>query len=435
MPKPQQLGAGWLRLRTLTRLRWIAVLGQLAAVIGVFYGLGFPLPLGLCLMLVSLSAWLNIFLHIRHIDGTRLTARIATILLAYDIFQISGLLYLTGGLENPFSVLLLVPVIVSASALPLAHILILAAVTIASATFLALKHNPLPWYPGQILDIPFLYVIGIWLSLVAGLVFIAVYIHRIASDARQMSNALAATEAVFARAQRLHALDGLAAAAAHELGTPLATISLVTKELLRATGADAHQTEDIELLKSQSDRCRDILAKLTSLGDELDMQFIRLPLGQLLEEVVAPYREPGTGVDIVIFAQSGEATDSTPEPVGRRDPSILYGLGNIIENAVEFANSRVEITADWDSDWVSIMITDDGPGVPPEILNRLGDPYVTTRPRKKFGDAESGLGLGFFIAKTLLERSGANLNLRNRVPPETGAIIRVVWPRDMMDQV
>ncbi len=435
MPKVQQSGAGWLRLRTLTRLRWIAVAGQLVAVLGVFYGLGFPLPLGLCLLLISLSAWLNIFLHIRHVDGARLTARLATILLGYDICQISGLLFLTGGLENPFSVLLLVPVIVSASALPFAHILVLAAVTIASATVLAFRHEPLPWFPGQVLEIPFLYVIGIWLSLVAGLVFIAVYVHRIASDARQMSNALAATEAVFARAQRLHALDGLAAAAAHELGTPLATISLVTKEMLRATGSDTQQTEDIELLKSQADRCREILAKLTSLGDELDMQFIRLPLGQLLEEVVAPYREPGSGIDIAIFPQTIDPADGTPEPVGRRDPSILYGLGNIVENAVDFAKSRVEITADWDGDRVSIMIADDGPGIPPEILNRLGDPYVTTRPHKNKGDAESGLGLGFFIAKTLLERSGATLSLRNRVPPESGAIVRVVWPRGIMDQV
>lgn len=437
MPKLQLTSAGWLRLRTLTRLRWLAVFGQLVAVVGVFYGLGFDLPLGLCLALVSLSAWLNILLHVRRVEGLRLSARRASGLLAYDICQMAGLLFLTGGLENPFSVLLLVPVIVAASALPLGHIIGLAAITMASASLLVFQHLPLPWYPDQTLQVPFLYVTGIWVSLMAGLGFIAIYVHRIANDARQMNAALAATEQVFARAQRLHALDGLAAAAAHELGTPLATISLVAKEMLRAIDDTDPHAEDIKLLKSQTDRCRDILAKLTSLGDDPDIHFAHIPLGLLLEEVVAPYRQTNCAIDINISSPLDPAANAMPEPVGRRDPSILYGLDNLVGNAVDFAKSRVWITSDWDSEEVTVLISDDGPGIAPDIMGRLGDPYVTTRAhgaQASDEDTETGLGLGFFIAKTLLERSGAKIHLRNRVPPESGAVIRIVWPRSLMDQ-
>ncbi len=436
MPKLQLASAGWLRLRTLTRLRWLAVSGQLIAVVGVFYGLGFDLPLGLCLVLISLSAWLNIFLHMRRVEGMRLSARRASGLLAYDICQMGGLLYLTGGLENPFSVLLLVPVIVAASALPLGHIFGLAIITMASASLLAFQHFPLPWYPDQTLWVPFLYVTGIWVSLMAGLGFIAIYVHRIANDARQMNAALAATEQVFARAQRLHALDGLAAAAAHELGTPLATISLVAKEMLRAIDDTNPHSEDIKLLKSQTDRCRDILAKLTSLGDDPDIHFAHIPLGLLLEEVVAPYRQSNCAIDIEVTGPL-DLPNQAPEPVGKRDPSILYGLDNLVGNAVDFAKTRVRILSDWNDDEVSILISDDGPGIAPDIMSRLGDPYVSSRAhggQAAEDDSESGLGLGFFIAKTLLERSGAKLKLRNRVPPESGAIVHIIWPRNLMDQ-
>lgn len=428
-------GSKPLRLRTLILLRWLAVAGQSMAVIWVLVGLGFPLPLLPCLGMIVLSAWLNIYLHLRYPAQTHITARFAVTLLGYDIVQLAGLLFLTGGLENPFSMLLLVPVVISASALPLAHTLMLSGLMIGCANLLAFQHFPLPWFSAVNISIPLLYLIGIWSALVATLAFMAVYTFRIATESRQMSRALAATEMVMAREQKLFAIDGLAAAAAHELGTPLGTISLVAKEMQRDIGSDNPMFDDVNLLKSQVDRCRDILAKLTSLGDSEDALFARMSIGHLIEEVVAPHRDFGKDIRVTLAPVASGDTDDR-EPFGQRNPAILYGLGNIVENAVDFANERVDIEASWDSKTVTITIKDDGQGFQPDVIGRLGDPYVSVRPsnpRHVGPDEESGLGLGFFIAKTLLERSGARLEIENRLHPEQGAVVEVVWPRNLMD--
>ncbi len=429
-------GSKPLRLRTLILLRWLAVSGQSAAVVGVNVGLGFPLPLLPCVVLIVMSAWLNIFLHLRYPAQTHISPRFALTLLGYDIVQLAGLLFFTGGLENPFSMLLLVPVVVSASALPLAHTLMLAGLMIGCANLLAFQHYPLPWFPTVNIAIPLLYLIGIWSALVASLAFMAIYTFRIAAESRQMSRALAATEMVMAREQKLAAIDGLAAAAAHELGTPLSTISLVAKEMQRALKSNNPMFEDVNLLKSQADRCRDILAKLTSLGDTEDDLFARMSLGHLIEEVVTPYR--GFGKDIVItLVPTAKAGTDKRQPFGHRNPAILYGLGNILENAVDFAATKVGIEAVWDTNTVSITVRDDGKGFQPEVIGRLGEPYVSVRPsnpRVIGPDEESGLGLGFFIAKTLLERSGARLEIGNNPHPQHGAVVEITWPRYLMDE-
>ncbi|MBZ0214970.1 MAG: ActS/PrrB/RegB family redox-sensitive histidine kinase, partial [Fimbriimonadaceae bacterium] len=346
-------GSKPLRLRTLILLRWPAVVGQSMAVVGVHVGLGFTLPLLPCVGLIALSAWLNIYLHLRYPPQTHTTPRFAATLLGYDIVQLAGLLYLTGGLENPFSMLLLVPVVVSASALPLVHTLTLSALMVGCANLLAFQHFPLPWFPGVNIAIPLLYLIGIWSALVATLAFMAIYTYWIAEDSRQMSRALAATEMVIAREKNLFALDGLAAAAAHELGTPLGTISVVVKELQRAMDGDNPLAEDVALLKSQADRCRDILAKLTSLDGQKDVLFAHMSLGHLIEEVVASHRDFGKEIRITL-APGEKAGMDVRAPVGRRNPAILYGLGNLVENAVDFAKTTVEISAIWDEDSVSI---------------------------------------------------------------------------------
>jgi two-component system sensor histidine kinase RegB len=235
---------------------------------------------------------------------------------------------------------------------------------------------------------------------------------------------------VLAREQHLSALDGLAAAAAHELGTPLATIALVAKELEREFPAGSLHADDIALLKSQSQRCRDILAKLTSLSSQADRHLDRLPLSHLIEEVVEPYRT--FGVEIAIAPGEGAGA----EPVGRRNPAIVYGLANLVENAVDFALSRVDVASQWTEHDVAVTIKDDGPGFAPGIIDKIGEPYVTTRGPAGGGDGDheaGGLGLGFFIAKTLLERTGARLKFANRESPESGAVVRVAWPRAVMD--
>ncbi len=257
----------------------------------------------------------------------------------------------------------------------------------------------------------------------------AIYAFRVADETRQMADALAATELVLAREQHLNALDGLATAAAHELGTPLATIYLVAKELSDEFEKNDPRSEDVELIRSQSERCRTILQRLTSLSSDEDRTYQRMPVSQLLEDVIDPHR--GTGVPIHTVLK-GEG----PEPVGTRNAAIRYGLGNLIENAIDFAKSEVDVTAKWDDKVVSIIIEDDGPGFAQEILTKIGEPYVSVRSSKS-GNAVGGggLGLGIFIAKTLLERTGARVVLENRAPTYTGAHIRVSWPREGYETV
>jgi len=240
-----------------------------------------------------------------------------------------------------------------------------------------------------------------------------------------LADALAATELVLAREQHLSQLDGLAAAAAHELGTPLSTISVIAKELENAIRADAPHGDDVRLLREQATRCRDILGKLTELSSGGE-PFDRMPLTSLIEEVVAPHRNFGVAIDVALPPERGG------EPVAARNPAILYGLGNLLENAVDFAHERVEVGASWNQDALEVTITDDGPGFAPEIMARIGEPYVTSRRRNQREDDElpTGLGLGFFIAKTLLERSGATLSFENRAAPGRGAIVHMRWNRE-----
>ena len=420
-----------LRLDTLVGLRWLALVGQTAAVLVVNLGLGFPLPLAACLGLIALSALVNVSLRIRYTASHRLDATPALLILGYDVLQLSALLYLTGGLDNPFTVLLLVPLIVSATTLPPRPTIILGVLVVAAASVLALVHLPLPWRPGEVIPFPFVYSAGVWLALASASVFTGVYTFRVADEARQLAKALTATELVLAREQHLSALDGLAAAAAHELGTPLATIALVAKELERELAPDTPHGEDIILLKTQVTRCRDILAKLTSLPDEGDQHFVaRQPLSHLIEEVVEPYRVFATEIDILPPRGIGA------EPVGTRNPAIVHGLANLVENAMDFARSKVEIAREWDGEHVRVIIRDDGPGFAPGIIARIGEPYLTTRSRAGAGRSDSdsgGLGLGVFIAKTLLERTGARLELMNSEPPASGAIVAITWPRHRMD--
>jgi two-component system sensor histidine kinase RegB len=412
------------RLDTLVRLRWLAILGQTTALLVVYYGLDFELPIYACLAAIALAAWLNVALRLRFHMTQRLEPDRAAWLLAFDIGELAVLLFLTGGLQNPFAFMFLGPVLLSATALPPRFTLMLGGFAVACATILVFVHYPLPWDSDDPLQLPPIYMMGVWLCILLAIGFIGAYAWQITEESRQLADALAATELVLAREQHLSQLDGLAAAAAHELGTPLSTIAVIAKELERAIAPGAPHGDDVRLLREQATRCRDILAKLTELsaGGE---PFDRMPLTALIEEVVAPHRNFGVTIDVTTPGERGT------EPVGARNPAILYGLGNLLENAVDFARDRVSVDAQWSEDSVAVTISDDGPGFAPEILGRIGEPYVTSRRHHQDGIVEepAGLGLGFFIAKTLLERSGAALSFNNRPPPERGAVIRLSWSR------
>lgn len=409
------------RLDTLLRLRWLAIIGQTTAVLVVYYAIEFPLPIWACFAVITLSAWLNVALRTRFSLTQRLEPERAAWLLAFDIAELAILLFLTGGLENPFAFLFLAPVLLSATALPPRITVMLGVFAVVCATVLVFAHYPLPWDTDDPLQLPWIYLLGVWLSILLAIGFIGVYAWQITEESRQIAEALAATELVLAREQHLSQLDGLAAAAAHELGTPLSTISVVVKELELALEANSPHMEDVRLLREQAQRCRDILAKLSELstGEPFD----RVPLSALIEEVVAPHRNFGIAIDV--------ALQHDAIPMGARNPAILYGLGNLLENAVDFAQSRVEVAADWSEDAVSVTISDDGPGFAPAVMDRIGEPYVRSSKRRRMnaGSETTGLGLGFFIAKTLLERSGATVDFENRSFPDRGAVIRVRWGR------
>jgi two-component system sensor histidine kinase RegB len=413
-----------MRLDVLVRLRWLAVIGQTTAVLVVHWGLDFELPVGACLSVIALAAWLNIALRMRFPSLQRLEPDRAAWLLAFDTAELAVLLFFTGGLQNPFALLFLGPVLISATGLPAPMTLMLGGFAIACASLLMLVHGPLPWDEEPPPELPAIYVTGVWLSIVLAIAFIGLHAWQIAEDSRQLADALAATELVLAREQHLAQLDGLAAAAAHELGTPLATITLIAKELQLAIKPGSEHADDVQLLNEQAKRCRAILGKLTELSS--GEPFDRMKLSSLIEEVVAPHRHFGVAIDVAL------APADAAEPIGSRNPAILYGLGNLIENAVDFARRRVEVAASWNAHEVQVTIADDGPGFPAEIITRIGEPYVTTRRRTEENASStvaSGLGLGLFIAKTLLGRSGASLEFVNRTSPAHGAIVRVRWDR------
>lgn len=416
-----------LRLGTLINLRWMAVAGQGLAVLFVHFGLQLPVPVGLCFVAICASAWLNVGLRIRFPVGKRLPAGMATALLAWDILQLSALLYLTGGITNPFALFLIAPVLIAASALPVRLTALLGLLAAAAASLLTVWHAPLPWLPGEQAKISPLLIAGNWSAILVALSFTALYAQQVAQDARDLSRALAATELVLAREQHLSQLDGLAAAAAHELGTPLATIALIARELQRSAPADAPFADDVQILLEQAQRCRDILSKLRSLSEGDAGPLARSSLAELVDEVIAPLSPFGVAIRT---AFDGEGA----MPVCQRNPGLLYGLANLVENAVDFARSTVTITGRWTPAQVELQISDDGPGFAEDMLMRLGEPYVRGRSNerhvKRVGDVtdDGGLGLGFFIAKTLLERTGARLSVANGQAPETGARVRIAWP-------
>ena len=411
------------RLETLVRLRWLAIVGQTTAVLAVEYGLEFEFPFWACLAVIALSAWLNVALRLRFHQTQRLDPDRVAWLLAFDIAELAVLLYLTGGLQNPFAFLFLSPVLISATALPPRYTLVLGAFAVVCATVLVFVHYPLPWDADEPLVLPPIYMMAVWLSILLALGFISVYAWQITEESRQLANALAATELALTHEQHLSQLDGLAAAAAHELATPLSTISVIARELERSIEQGSPHSEDIRLLREQATRCRDIIAKLTELSSSEPFDRVKLPT--LIEELVAPHRDFGVEIAVTLDGDGG------PEPVGARNPAILYGVGNILENAVDFARERVTVDASWDAEAVTVTVADDGPGFDPDILGRVGEPYVTTRPRHADSEdgEDAGLGLGFFIAKTLLERTGATLRFRNRTPPQRGAVITLRWNR------
>jgi two-component system, sensor histidine kinase RegB len=435
----QDAVGGRVRARTLSNLRWMAAGGQTVAIFVVYVGFGYTLPLLRCLACVAFSAGLNIFMALRYPPSRRLTGRETTVILAYDVIQLAVLLYLTGGLANPFALMFIAPVVIAAATLELNNILILGGIALLSISLIAIFHEPLPWSAMETLALPALYQAGLWASLVLSIGFTSIYVWRIASEGTRMSAGLAATQLALAREQRLSSLGALATAAAHELGSPLGTIAVVANELSKVLPEGSPEAEDAKLLRGQAERCRMILMRLANPEEAVVGATARLPICALLDDLANDYR--GEDIDITISAAPNNRGENQPQVW--RAPELLHGLGNIIENAADFAVSKVRLEAAWDKGYLRITIEDDGPGFSPEIFERIGEPYITSRPSDRpLRDADlapsndvtgkhEGMGLGFFIAKTLLERTGGVVRAVN--PAEGGARVSVTWPRGMID--
>ncbi len=424
--KPRRM-VGRVRLRTVLIIRWIAVAGQALTLLVVHYVLGFPMQIGWAGTAVAALAAVTLAAQVRRPQSERLTDRESALYFAFDILQLAVLLYLTGGLNNPFSVLILAPVTVSAAALSHRSTLGLAGLAIACVVLLGIRHEPLPW-PESGFDIPDVFVAGYAVALILAVMFLTFYVYRVAQESRRLSDALSAAQAALDREQRVSSLGALAAAAAHELGSPLGTISLIAKELARDLPKDSDHRADADLLVSQSDRCREILAELSRKPDQDKDHFNVLPAGLLVELAAAPHARPHVALRIEFAPDPSEPRD----PVLPRRPEIMHGLGNLLQNAIEFAREEVKVLIAWTRSEIVITVTDDGPGFPPDVLRRLGDPYLSSGGEGLDQNQRQGdhMGLGIFIAQNLIERTGGTVGFTNN--DYGGAEVRVSWPRSVL---
>lgn len=408
-PRPEPI-----RIRTLVLLRWFAIFGQFMAVV-VAWSMGIGFVKTPVLLLIATSVAMNLWLFLRPPKRTSPGRAVAQ--LSFDLVQISTLMALTGGMANPFALLVLAPVTIAATSLNAKQTLALGLATVALITLAALLALPLREPGGEVLRMQPILALGHWVALVIGVVFFAGYAHRVTAELSATSNALFATQMALSREQRLQHLGGVVAAAAHEMGTPLATIKLIAGELADELQDRPDLREDAIALRHAADRCAQILRSMGRAGKD-DLHMRTAPLQAVLEDAAAPHASRGPLVEI-----------AADDLVIRRDPAIIHALRNLIQNAVDFAASRVVIDTDLTASSLTVTVRDDGPGFPPALLSRIGDPYLTRRSEAQRGSYE-GMGLGLFIAKTLLERSGARLTFSNGGP---GALVSVRWPLERIE--
>lgn len=421
---------GVLQLRTLTLIRWAAILGQGTTLLVAHQSFGIGLPVGLCLLVIGLSVIGNLFLQFLYPENTRLSEHQVFLVLSFDLAQLALLLWLTGGLTNPFVLLIVAPVTISATALPARATLVLGGAAIACVSALSVTHLPLSLPDGMTFTLPPLFAFGFWLAVVIGILFLGAYAHRVSAEIHTMQEALLATQMALARAQKLTDLGGVVAAAAHELGTPLATIKLVSAELIDELETQPELQADAQLIRDQADRCREILRSMGRAGKD-DLHLRQAPLSALLAEAAEPHMARGKAVIFTLTPPQPEVSDLLVQ----RQPEVLHGLRNLIQNAVDFARSSVSVDAEWTADQLVLRIRDDGPGYPPNELGRLGEPFLRSRKSGETGAKPDqrpeyeGMGLGLFIAKTLLERTGARLSFANLAAEAGGgAIVELRWP-------
>ncbi len=403
--------------KTLIYLRWIAILGQLTAINFVFFYLKLDFPIILTHIVISIGLITNLFLQFR-IKSILLRDLYASFFLIYDLCQLSVLLYLTGGIYNPFSILMIVPAIVSSTFLSMGTTIILVIITVFFIFVLTKFHYPFPGLHDNSFIFPDLYVIGFILSIMIGLLFLSYFGVRFSGESKRRSDAINKLQQVIAKEYELESLGGQAAAAAHSLGTPLATISVVASELKKEIGNNKNYSKDIDLLISQTKRCGEILKQISKKQIKEDKFFSKTNLEDLLDEIIETFKETSSKKIIL-------NTDKDENKVLlMRTPELIYGLRNFIGNAIKFSKSIVEVIIKSDESIVRVEINDDGPGFPEDVQEILGEPYIKSKSKKVIDN--TGTGLGTFLGKTLLERQLAKLNF-SKDKKLGGASVIILW--------
>ena len=402
---------------TLTILRYIAIFGQFIAINIVFFYLELQFPLKESYIIILIGLITNLFLQFR-VKVNQLKDSYASLFLLYDLFQLSSLLYLTGGILNPFVILLIIPTIVSSTFLSMGTTIILGVITSFLLFILSFIYLPLPGFDKNIFDVPNFYKQGILTAILIGLVFLSYFGIRFAGETKKRSEALRKLQEVISKEYELESLGGQAAAAAHSLGTPLATISVVAKELKKEIGGDKEMSKDIDLLISQTKRCSEILKQISKKQIKEDVFLSSIKFEDLLEEIINSFKETSSK-DINLIVEN----DNNKIAI-QRTPEIIYGLRNFIGNAVKFSKSQVNINLRSDQKIIEIKINDDGPGIPEDIIQKMGEPYIKSKSKEL--SVNSGLGLGTFLGKTLLERQGGQLIFK-RNSKLGGALIILSW--------
>jgi two-component system, sensor histidine kinase RegB len=403
--------------KTLVILRWIAIVGQYITISVVFFILDFKLPFFYCNAIILLGVMANLYLQFLEKESQLSNIKASSYLL-YDIIQLSLLLFLTGGVTNPFTILLIVPAAVSSTFLNIRSTINLSIITIIILIFITIYYFPLPTKEDLHFHVPKYYLYAIPIAIIIGLIFLTFFGTRFEVESRKRSEALNKLELILAKEHELESIGLQAAAAAHSLGTPLSTITVVAKELEKEIGNDPKYLKDINLLLSQTKRCSEILKNLSRDQLKEDNFLSNTSIGNLLEEAARSFRETSEK-KILLNKEQNEL-----DPHIDRTLEITYGLRNFIGNAAKYSNSVVEINLKSNDTVTEVNISDDGPGFSEDVKDLLGEPYI--RSKNKIISAKSGLGLGTFIGKTLLERMKANVKFSNS-NKLNGAMVTIKW--------